>query len=301
MPFKKITTEVFIKKAEKIHANTYDYSQTKYNYSYEEVTIICKIHGPFLQVPQNHLKGKGCKQCGIDKRTNSIKSNTDTFIKKSIDIHSDKYEYSQVIYINNYTPVNIICKKHGAFAQTPSNHLLGYGCNICSNTIKKTNESFIVQANIIHENKYDYSKLNYINGKTNVEIICHIHGPFLQRAESHLSGRGCPSCKSSKGELQIKKFLLEKNVKFIQQHTFDNCIRIKSLKFDFYLPELNICIEYNGAQHYKPINHFGGDEYFKLITERDKIKQNFCQSNNIRLLIIRYDDDINLSLKQILI
>lgn len=301
MPFQKLTTEDFITKAEKIHSNTYDYSQTIYTYSYENVNIICRVHGPFMQIAQNHLKGKGCIQCGIEKRTNKIKSTTKKFIEKSIKIHSDIYDYSQVNYLNNYTPVNIVCKEHGIFTQTPSSHLLGYGCQICSNKIQKTNESFIERAKEVHGDKYVYSNINYITGRDKIEIHCHIHGPFLQRAESHLSGRGCPSCKMSKGELKIKRILVEQNINFIQQHTFDNCIRIKSLKFDFYLPEFNTCIEFNGKQHYKPINHFGGDDYFKLIQERDSIKQDFCKSNNIKLIVIKFDDDINLTLNDMLI
>ena len=182
-------TKEFIRRSLKIHGLRYDYSKTIYKKLKERVIIICPIHGEFEQAPNNHLSGKGCSQCSKNKRLT-----TEIFVNESIKIHGNKYDYSKVNYINNHTKVIITCPIHGDFLQTPSIHLRGCGCPFCSNNIQLTNEEFIKRSREIHGNKYDYSKVNYINIDTPVIIICPIHGEFKQSPSSHLLGRGCPSC-----------------------------------------------------------------------------------------------------------
>ena len=105
-----MTTEEFILKAKKVHGDKYDYSQVNYVKTTIPVTIICPIHGPFTQRPVNHLRGKGCKYCG-----NAVKHTTEEFIEAARKVHGDKYDYSQVEYVNNKTKVKIICPIHGLF------------------------------------------------------------------------------------------------------------------------------------------------------------------------------------------
>lgn len=122
------------------------------------------------------------------------------FIEKALKVHSDKYDYSKVNYINAKTKVCIICKKHGEFWQTPSGHLSGRGCPVCRyiNSAKKnslTQEDFIEKAISVHGNKYDYSKVQYINNRTKVCIICPKHGEFWQMPTKHIDAKhGCPYC-----------------------------------------------------------------------------------------------------------
>jgi hypothetical protein len=190
-----LTTEEFIENAKLIHGDKYDYSKVHYKYSNENVIITCKIHGDFLQRPGNHINSKqGCPKCG-----GSIKSNTIEFIEKSTKIHEDKYDYSKVNYIDAHTKIIITCKIHGDFEQTPSSHLNGNGCNKCgviirSNKARKTLEEFIENAMLIHEDKYDYSKVDYESCDTKIIIICKIHGYFEQTPHNHLVGQGCPKC-----------------------------------------------------------------------------------------------------------
>ena len=153
-------------------------------------------------------------------------------------------------------------------------------------------ELFIKKANIKHSLKYDYSKVEYINATTKVIIICPLHGEFKQTTNNHLTGFGCPSCNESKGELRIKEYLNSKNINFKIQFKFKNCKNLETnylLPFDFYLPKYNICIEFDGMQHFKPIEHFGGEIAFKKLQHRDNIKINFCKNNNIKLLRIPYN------------
>lgn len=108
--------------------------------------------------------------------------------------------------------------------------------------------------------------------------------------------RACPKCNESIGETKIRKYLSNKNIIYESQKTFDNCLYISKLKFDFYLPNKNMCIEFDGEQHYKSVEYFGGEETFELIKKRDNIKNNYCVNNNINLIRISYLDIKNIEL-----
>ena len=193
---KRNTTEEFIEKAKKVHGNKYDYSKVEYIDKLTPVIIICPKHGEFTQTPDTHLNGSGCQKCGMEKSKKtavSQKLTTEKFIEKARKIHGNKYDYSKVEYVNSHTPVKIICKIHGEFEQTPTNHLCGKGCPICSGK-NMTTEQFIKKARIIHGDRYDYSKVVYINSTTKVCIICPEHGEFWQSPNNHLDGKGCYFC-----------------------------------------------------------------------------------------------------------
>ncbi|MFW6226147.1 MAG: hypothetical protein ACOC3V_04245 [bacterium] len=186
---KRLTTEEFIKKARIVHGDKYNYSMVQYEHNKEKVIIICTTHGEFTQTPNRHLSGDGCPKCG-----GTNKSTTEEFIKKAEKIHYNTYDYSNVRYINNKTKVNIICTIHGSFFQKPNTHLNGHGCPYCSGVKKLTNEEFIKRANVIHDNFYDYSMIDYINTENKIIIICPQHGKFEQTPHSHLNGNGCEKC-----------------------------------------------------------------------------------------------------------
>ena len=193
------TTEIFIKRAKEKHCDIYDYSLVNYKSSQENIIIKCKKHGEFLQKPNNHLQGDGCRKCGSEKIGNLTRKTTEQFIEEAIKIHGDKYIYDKVIYETTHTKVIIICKKHNEFLQCPSEHLIGRGCPECGKISahdkqRFTKEIFIEKANKKHNNQYDYSKVEYIDSQTKVIIICKIHGEFPQQANSHIQGYGCNLC-----------------------------------------------------------------------------------------------------------
>ena len=291
----KTTTESFIKKSKKIHGDKYDYSLLDYINSNTKVKIICTIHGKFYQYPGHHINRKyGCPKC-----SNRYNYSTIEFIEKSKQIHGDKYDYSLVDYKNNYTRIKIICLIHGIFEQKPNDHLSNHGCPNCIGRFKTT-EQFIQESNIIHNKKYDYSLLKYINSNTKVKIICPTHGVFEQKPTDHLCNHGCPSCNESKGEKMIKEQLEKFNINFETQKTFEKCKNKYKLRFDFYLPNNNMCIEFDGEQHFKSVKHFGGEEGFKKVKMNDNIKNEYCKNNNINLLRIKYNENIEEKLKKLL-
>lgn len=289
---KKLTTEEFIDKAKLIHGIKYDYSLVDYISTRVKVKIKCLEHGEFEQVPNEHLSGSGCKKCGLNTIKNKFKSNNSEFISKAIEIHGDEYDYSLVEYVNAHVKIKIICKEHGEFEQNPNNHLNGKGCSRCAGKCRSlTTDMVIDDFNKIHNDKYDYSMVNYIDNLTKISIICPIHGTFKQTPAAHKQKQGCPLCNASKGEDTIKTFLKEHKINFIQQYRFSDCKHIKPLPFDFYLPEYNICIEFNGKQHYEPVSYWGGEDGFKLRKKLDNIKMEYCHKNNIPLITIKYDDN----------
>ena len=283
------TTEQTIKDFNIIHSHKYDYSLVQYKGSKTKVKIICREHGVFEQRPDHHLIGHGCSICS----KNNKNSNND-FKYRANKIHNNYYDYSLVQYKNAHTKIKIICPKHGIFEQLPQNHLIKKnGCPHCYNEKRYSNLlEFIKKSNIIHNYGYDYSLVNYRGNNIRVKIICKKHGIFEQTPSKHLLNQGCPICSESKGEKEIRMFLEKNNIDFNIQKKFNGCSYERLLKFDFYLPEHNICIEYDGLQHFKPVEFFGGETRFKYQKKIDQIKTDFCKNNDINLVRIRYSENI---------
>ena len=156
------------------------------------------------------------------------------FITKAKEKHGDKYDYSKVEYVDAHTKVCIICPIHGEFWQTPNSHLNGCGCPKCGGNKTLTSEEFIEKAKQIHGEKYDYSKVEYVNANTKVCVICPIHGEFWIAPHNHLRERGCPICRTRK---YINNVYEPKNKKLIKKHTLKSFIekakQIHGEKYDY--------------------------------------------------------------------
>lgn len=201
---RKLSTKEFIIKARNIHGSKYDYSLSKYTKSSEEISIICPKHGVFKQTPCNHLQGRGCKYCA-----GNIKNTKEEFIKKANEMHSNKFSYENSKYTNGSTKIEIKCNACGCvFTQKPKAHLSGSGCPSCAGK-RKTNEIWIHEFNKMHSYFYDYSNITEkIISSLKISIICPIHGEFIQNAQKHKCGNGCPKCKFAKLKLidRIRKY-----------------------------------------------------------------------------------------------
>lgn len=305
---KKLSGLDFIERSVEIHNSKYDYSLVELNNSNEKVTIICPVHGEFFQTPRIHLLGSGCPLCAkITQRYDKAKRKhtykkrtTESFIEEAKNIHGEKYDYSQSVFTNFRTKVVVVCLVHGAFSTNPSDHLRGAGCPLCkrhriASTQTKTTSQFIEEAKHIHGGLYDYSVSEYIGVYHPIKVICPIHGVFEITPINHLSRKfGCPTCNgSSLGERKIIDWLNRKKIPFIREKTFPGCVDRGRLRFDFFLPNHNLCIEYDGEGHYHPINRNGSPNTiiqndFIASKRRDGIKNKFCEDNGISLLRIPF-------------
>ena len=202
------------------------------------------------------------------------------------------FRKNYIVEKNDYNLVDIICNEHGVFNQRVSNHMnLGDGCPKCVGVGKWNTDFLIEEFKKVHLDTFDYSKVLFENTNKKVNIICKEHGEFKQNIHKHLNGQGCRYCVfKSKGEEIVKLHLEEINIKYIRQKYFETLRYVNPLSFDFYLPDYNTCIEFDGEQHHKSVKWFGGEEGFKLNKERDNCKNIWCLENNIKLIRIKYNE-----------
>ena len=291
------TNKTFIEKANKKHKNKYTYDTVEYVNQRTKVEIKCPYHNVFIQFPINHLNGAGCPKCANKRTSNRKKLKQNQFIILANLKHNNIYDYTYSVYISCFEKIRIDCRRHNDFYQTPGSHLAGTGCPKCANeksSIRQrdTIEKFIEKARIIHGNKYNYDKFEYINSHIKATIICDICGPFEQTPSNHLSGKGCWFCNRAKtNEKIVFNILKYNNIEFYHNYDIRKINSGRKLYVDFYIPKLKIIIEYNGEQHYGPIQFGPNDksntiERFEKQQIRDKYLENFCLENNIKLISI---------------
>jgi len=215
-----LTIEIFIERTNQIHQNKFDYSRSVYVDNKTKIEIICPLHGSFWQTPRNHLIGRGCRKCAIEKSKFTIEK----FIEKANKVHSFLYDYSESIYIDSYSHINIKCKIHGSFSLIAENHLQGHGCPKCGTIHKYSLDDFIEKANRVHNFLYDYSETIYVKASLKIKIRCKIHGIFEQKASTHLIGSGCTKCNKQKPRYTLEQFINKANIVHNNKYYYSNSI-----------------------------------------------------------------------------
>ena len=244
----------FILKAIKKYGDYNDYSEIDYQNSITKIKIICRIHGLYFQTPNIHLS-KGCIKCNKNKNINKKKTPFDEFLKRAIEIHKDKYKYSN--YDGMKKKLDIICPLHGIFKMFAYAHLRGQECPPCANELRsknssKTTEKYIEDAIKVHGNRYDYSLVEYKNNQTLIKIICKTHGIFEMIATNHIhSKNNCPRCYSnySKKSIDWLNYISKKeNINILHAENGGEkmiMLRGKNYKVDGYCLENNTVFEFN--------------------------------------------------------
>jgi len=276
---RRLTKEQFIKKSIVKHDDNYDYSLVEYINDRTPVLIICPSHGEFRQLPNVHYRS-GCTECGLLKRTESRKNRIEDLIIKFREKHFDKYDYSEVKYIKMRDKVKIRCKEHDFFFfQSPLKHLdsITGGCKKC-NSIGKgvlSEEEFISKSISVHGVKYNYKKTLYKKSNSKVIIECEKHGFFEMTPNSHLMGRGCPSCNRNGSILENKwldSYKIEKKNRQIKIFNFfvdgldEKTNTIYEFYGDFWHGNLN---KYN-KNDINPVNGLTFGQLYKKTIEREK-------------------------------
>ena len=294
---KKTTTEEFIERARKVHGDKYDYSKVEYINSRTKVCIICPEHGEFWQEANSHLKGCGCLKCSKEKK--NYYNDMESFIKDSYKVHGNKYDYSKVNFKKKNDKIKIICPIHGEFITTPHIHLLGCECPKCTGTKKLTTEEFIERARKVHGDKYDYSKVEYVNSKTKVCIICPVHGEFWMTPNMHLYGQECPKCSYS---------IMGMNRRLTTEEFIERARKIHGDKYDYSKVDYkglykSVCIichkkDKHGKEHGEfwqaPANHLNGNKCPKCKESKLERKVRLSlDENNIMYIYQASKRDLN--------
>lgn len=259
----------------------------------------CKRHNvEWKASPTNILNGDGCPRCKGERIKNKLSKTHEEYIKEVFRINQNIEVLEE--YINAKTQILHRCKIDNYIWKVEPDHILnGRGCPKCANNIRKTQEEYISEVNILNP---DIDVVDeYINAKTPIFHKCKIHNYIWNIAPYNvLNGVGCPICHESSGERLTRRYLEKNDIRYELQYIFKNCIDINPLPFDFYLPDYNIAIEYQGEQHYRSVDFFGGEEKFKIQQKHDNIKREYCNNNNIRLLEIPYFKNVEEELNNFL-
>ena len=285
----KYTNEEWIEEVSKKHNGKYDYSKTHYTKAKDKVIVICHEkdefgheHGEFEIRAGNHMAGVGCPKCA-----KKYKPTTEEWIKRAKKVHGEKYIYDKVEYTLSNKKVLITCPIHGDFWQEATSHLSGVGCPKCNGGVELTTEEYVNKLKQVHGEKYDYSKVKYINAKEKIDIICPIHGVFKQLPYQHLKGQGCPKCKSSKLENILMRLFEKNNIKYTYQYRIG---ADKKLSCDFFLDDYGIVVECQGEQHFTPTS-FDGDKSeekceksYEKILKYDELKYGMCINNDLDII-----------------
>lgn len=281
----KWTEENFMKLAKEKYGDSIDFSKTKFVNSSTLTTFICKKHNlEFSRTPSQLIYKYGCPQCGKERIGQVYKKSYQQFLEEAKAVHGDTYTYYEDSYTKGSGKVKMKCNKCGnVFEQGVYLHVNGGGCPKCYGHIPYSNESFAAKANEIHKGYYDYSKINYTNSHTPIDIICPVHGVFSQMPYKHLAGQGCPDCYQSSLEASVIHALDEKGVEFEREKMFKD---LGTYRFDFFIPSQKILIECQGEQHFKPVQFFGQASALENRIDNDYKKWKYAQDNGYILLYL---------------
>lgn len=289
---KSMPMDEFLTRVKHLYGDRFDMSKVVFENVSTPITVTCKKHGDFYVTPRYFLRGYGCPKCdGFGKYT------TQHFVDLAKQVHGEHYDYTFSNYKQSREHIEIVCNKCGNhFFQSPNSHLNGKGCPYCAiqeqSLIKRhTTEQFIQKAQKVHGNRYSYEKTTYVKDNMPVTITCSKHGDFKQIANAHLRGCGCPHCNISRGEEKVMFCLDKMGMKYETQYKINNEFLFcenKSIYLDFFIPSMNVAIEYQGEQHYRPTGFIDNEERFTHQQERDNAVRYYCKEHKIKLIEIPY-------------
>jgi glutaredoxin len=261
-----------------------------YKNSHTKIEFRCKEGHKWITTPNNVLSGKTCLTCANIQSSLRQRKSHEQFVKELKNIHPDITVIGE--YVNSNTKIEFMCSKGHIWKSAPSNLLSGCSCPFCKgekiSALKfKTHEQFLGE---VLELGIDVTVLGtYHSAREHILCRCNkCNHEWMITPNNLLRGFGCPKCKKSKGEQAVEEYLIAHNIVFETQKRFADCIDQRPLPFDFYLPEYNMLIEYQGAQHYMATHRMGDEEKLIYRQKHDCIKREYCKDKGINLLEIPY-------------
>ena len=292
--------------------NLYEVDKNSVVKATSPIQLKCKTHGWFEGLIGNLLNSSGCPSCQNQRaaaiRSKQAKLSKSEIIKRFTKLHGETYSYSSSVPDGINSTIKILCHKHGYFMQKVSIHMQGKGCPDCGYEKRRVNQ-FLQQSEIysrlkeLHGDLFIYPPNLGLELRGEVPIICREHGVFHQSLRAHLDGNGCSQCSQSLGARRVSHWLNEHEISYEVEAQIPAGKKGLPLRADFFLPEHNMYIEYDGEQHFKPIAFFGMDEktsisVFNEQKERDLAKENWILDNGFELLRIRFDQNVELELEK---
>lgn len=255
-----------------------------------------KCNNIYEVTPAHFLQGSRCPYCSKNANKNDVK-----FKKEVFDLVSDEYVFLDT-YVNARTKLRV---KHNTcgnvYKVAPHEFLKGYHCPYCSSKAKKTDAEFKKEVFDLVGNEYIFLD-NYVDAKTKLKVKHNKCGSIYGvTPNAFINGNRCPYCNSSKGELIISKILNKLSIPYEPQKIFEGLRDTQPLSYDFYVPSQSILIEYQGIQHYEPVDHFGGRERFNLQQKHDKIKADYAKNHGYNLITVPYTEDTLSKIKKYLL
>ena len=296
MTRKKTDTE-FKKEVFDLVGGEYTFLEPYVNNRYKIRVKHNRCNNAYEVIPCNFLGGSRCPYCsGNAKKTNA------QFKKEIYDLVGDEYTFLDT-YVNANTKIKV---KHNKCNKTyevkPSNFLMGSRCPYCVGIVKKTDKQFKQEVFDLVGDEYKFLD-TYVNTRTKLRVTHIKCGKVYEVRPTDFfeHNERCPYCDSPKGELIINKILKSLNIKYEYQKTFGDLKDDRPLSYDFFIPSQNILIEYQGQQHYQPVDYFGGETTFKRQQNHDKMKVDYAKNNDYNLIAVPYTEDTFIKIKKYLI
>ena len=292
----KKTNKQFKKEVFDLVGNEYEFLDSYIN-AYTKIKVKHnKCESVYEVTPSAFLRGNRCPYCvGNAKKTNT------QFKKEVFNLVGTEYTFLDS-YVNARTRLRVKHTQCGnIYKVAPRYFIEGSRCPYCSGYMKKTTTQFKQEVFDLVGNEYTFLD-SYANAYTKIRVKHNKCGTIYKvRPYSFLEGYRCPYCNSPKGEIIITKILNNLNINYEYQKTFSNLKDTQPLSYDFFIPDQNILIEYQGIQHYQPVSHFGGKVKFKIQQERDKLKSDYAKDHDYNLIAVPYTEDTFSKIKKYLI
>lgn len=269
---------------------------TQYKNRKEKVDLICLKCGTIFKRNTDTVinsKNPMCKKCKADEVGDRCRYPKEFILEKAnlreVDAYCEDYK-------NSESKFKCKCRKCGrdfeATARRIRSDEFRCSCDRPRNWRLKSHDEFLSDLYAAQE-YIDVCEGEVYDGRhVKLKFKCKICGHTWHTTPAPLLRGlcGCPKCASSKGEEYVRDSLYDFDIRFVEQHRFSDCVYQRPLIFDFYIPSLNLAIEVQGGQHFRPVKYFGGEDYFKKYQERDQMKRDYCKENNITLIELNYNN-----------